>query len=412
MQFSSDAMPLDPYGAMVSLREPTLAVAGPLAGMRLCVKDNIAVEGEPFTSGHPAFAGRRAGQTAPAVERLLKGGAAFVGMTRTDSGGFGMTTPCVTNPVWPGCTVGGSSGGAAAAVAAGLADIGLGTDTGGSIRVPAACTAIYGFKPSHGRVPVAGIDPMAPSFDHLGLLARSFDKLRLAAGVLLNDDMSAGDGQSLVLAVEDRMPDFADAATVTKFEQLQHILRRAGHRVVVCSLPDRRPLTRVFGALVLSEAAGIYASLTKEERSQLGPAAARALDILPDISTIEDARKLAETVKRAYEVRLSECDAILSPTIFITPPERGASFVEIGGRQRAILPLFLEGTCFGNLVGAPAMALPVKGATPFSLHVMTKKGADRALFTVSECILTALDASLESGPEPHIDSPTMNIDWS
>src|SRR5262249_52398776 len=91
-----------------------------LEGVRLCVKDNIAVEGQAYSAGHPLFAERVAGFTAPSVQRLLDKGAVFAGMTETDSGGFGMTTPRVANPVWPGRTVGGSSGGAAAAVASGL----------------------------------------------------------------------------------------------------------------------------------------------------------------------------------------------------------------------------------------------------------------------------------------------------
>ena len=96
-------------------------------------------------------------------------GARIVGVTRTDAGGFGVTTPEVENPVAPGRTVGGSSGGSAAAVAAGLADVALGTDTGGSVRIPAACTGLIGFKPTRGRIATDGVWPLAPSLDHVGV---------------------------------------------------------------------------------------------------------------------------------------------------------------------------------------------------------------------------------------------------
>ena len=93
-------------------------------------------------------------------------------MTRSDAAGFGVVTPDVKNPVWPDRIAGGSSGGSAAAVAAGLADIGLGTDTGGSTRIPAACCGLFGFKPSHGRIPLDGVWPLAPSFDVVGWMTR------------------------------------------------------------------------------------------------------------------------------------------------------------------------------------------------------------------------------------------------
>ena len=94
--------------------------------------------------------------------RLRQAGARIVGVTRTDAGGFGVTTPEVENPVAGGRTVGGSSGGSAAAVAAGLADVALGTDTGGSVRIPAACTGLIGFEPTRGRIGNDGVWPLSP----------------------------------------------------------------------------------------------------------------------------------------------------------------------------------------------------------------------------------------------------------
>ncbi len=240
----------DPFNAMLSRPEDAGSVHGPLAGVRLCVKDNIEVKGEPFTAGHPLFEQRRGQFTASSVTRLLAAGAAFVGMTRTDSGGFGMRTPAVLNPKYPGCTVGGSSGGAAAAVAAGIADLGLGTDTGGSIRVPAACTGLFGFKPSYGRIPCDGVYPLASSFDHLGLLARELSVLTLAADQLLLPsnaenpmDSAIPPDHCLTIAIDEQSPAFEAPEIRAAFVNVVEILRRAGHRIVPRRLPDRYQLT-------------------------------------------------------------------------------------------------------------------------------------------------------------------------
>jgi hypothetical protein len=131
----------------------------------------------PFTAGHPLFADRVSDADASCVQRLRAAGARIVGMTRTDAGGFGVSTPEVENPIAPGRTVGGSSGGSAAAVAAGLADAALGTDTGGSVRIPAACTGLIGLKPTRGRIATDGLWPLAPSLDHVGVIGRDLDTI-------------------------------------------------------------------------------------------------------------------------------------------------------------------------------------------------------------------------------------------
>ena len=133
-------------------------------------------------AGNPDWAARQkpAATSAPAVERLLRAGATLVGKTMTDELGFSLEgenahygTP--VNPRCPDRLPGGSSSGSAVAVAAGLADLGLGTDTGGSVRVPASFCGLYGCRPSHGRVPLEGVVPFAPSYDTVGLVARDAD---------------------------------------------------------------------------------------------------------------------------------------------------------------------------------------------------------------------------------------------
>ena len=396
----------DPLGAFMSTIPVLGRSDGVLSGVDLCVKDNIAVKGQPFTAGHPLFSERRGQTTAPAVELLLQAGARLVGMTRTDSGGFGVTSPGVENPVLPGRSVGGSSGGAAAAVAAGLADLALGTDTGGSVRIPAACTGLFGFKPSLGRVPTEGVWPLAPSFDHVGLLSRELHVLCVAARVLLNEKQIAGSAKysstktassitpakdrPLVIAIEDSVPWYGEPSIRSTMRQIKLRLLQAGHKFKRAKLPNRDELADAFSFLVLSEAREFYEHLSTKDRSKLGPAAHRALSAKFDHSDLVRAGAFASRARTAIEACLADVDVLLTPTLFLTPPRHGEHRVNRDGRSVPIVHAFLAGTCFANVAGAPALAMPVEGRVrvlPFSLHLTVRRDQDLELFDIAERLL-------------------------
>ncbi len=185
---------MNDFGAFVPgarvRRAPT--GSGPLDGLAFAVKDLIDVEGTVTGGGMPDWARRQqpAAASAPVVSRLLAAGATLVGKTVTDELAFSLEgenhrhgTPL--NPRAPGRLPGGSSSGSAVAVAAGLADLALGTDTGGSVRVPASFCGVFGWRPTHGRLPLDGVVPFAPGFDTVGLLARGGALLQRAGTVLL-----------------------------------------------------------------------------------------------------------------------------------------------------------------------------------------------------------------------------------
>src|SRR5262249_54107275 len=149
-------------------------------GMPLAVKDLLDSAGLTTTYGSAVFADHVPTQSAEALERLEAAGYANVGKTNLHEFAYGTTSEnphfgTVPNPIAPGRVAGGSSGGNAAALALGLADAALGTDSGGSVRIPAACTGTVGFKPPFGRVPTEGCFPLAPSFDHVGPMARDVE---------------------------------------------------------------------------------------------------------------------------------------------------------------------------------------------------------------------------------------------
>ena len=171
------------------------AADGPLAGTTVAVKDLFDLAGVVTGAGNPTFAATHAPTTrdASAVTRLVEAGADVVGKTITDELAWSLAGNNVhygapRNVAAPGRRTGGSSSGSAAAVTAGLVDLGLGTDTGGSIRVPASQCGLLGWRPTHGAVPMDGVVPLAPSFDTAGLLAREFTVLRRGAVALLGAD--------------------------------------------------------------------------------------------------------------------------------------------------------------------------------------------------------------------------------
>ena len=168
-------------------------VGGGKPGLRLAVKDNIAVAGMPCAAGLQAWRGRIAQRDAGCVAKLKAAGYTVVGKTLMDEAAFGALGDnswfgrC-HNPRQPGITAGGSSAGSAAAVAAGLADLALGTDTLGSVRIPASYCGVVGYVPSAGSVPMDGVAPLAPSFDRVGFFTRTVGEM--AAVMTMEADSS------------------------------------------------------------------------------------------------------------------------------------------------------------------------------------------------------------------------------
>ncbi len=165
--------------------------AGPLSGLSFVVKDNIAISGHTSSFGHARWreTHSKSVSTAPVVTKMLEAGAEMIGLTKLDQftysimGNVGEGQSPI-NPLYPDRFTGGSSSGSASAVAGGVADIGIGTDTAGSIRVPAAACGLFSIRPTHGRIDSSGVIPLAHSFDVIGLLARKPDLLLKAFNVV------------------------------------------------------------------------------------------------------------------------------------------------------------------------------------------------------------------------------------
>lgn len=393
--------PLDAWGAFIERAAGGGQPSGPLAGLRLAVKDNIAVAGLKWTAGVPLLAERRATSDAPCVARLRAAGAEVVGVVATDAAGFGMTTPGVTNPVDASRTVGGSSGGSAAAVAANLADIALGTDTAGSVRVPAACCGLWGFKPRRGRVSTDGVTPLSTTFDHVGLLARDLDTLARASAVLLDATAVAPPVRPLVIGFDPHRLEGVDDDIAEAIFASLILLGAAGHDVRELHLPDRDALIDVHATITCAEARAAWAAHWPHDAHRLGDTIRRTLDFAQGITETEvgEARAAMTELSAGIGAAVATVDVVLGPTLRVPPPATGARRVRIGDADVPVVRALLAETCPFNLSGHPALSLPVperRAGVPVSMQLA---GADdMTLLAHADVISRALAARPGSAP--------------
>ena len=244
---------------------------GPLAGWRLAVKDLIAVGGRPVTAGSRARAGARPeGADAPVVARLRGAGAHLVGATRLHEFAFGTTglnaTGTPVNPAAPGRVPGGSSSGAAAVIAGGEADLSLGTDTGGSVRIPAALCGVVGFKPSLGAIPTEATFPLAPTLDHVGILVARADQLVLPGRVLGLTGAAVAGPAPRRLGVARGVLELVTEPVATAFAAALDELGRRGFELVEVDWPGGAPVFAATTAIMFAEAARVHRHLLGRAR--------------------------------------------------------------------------------------------------------------------------------------------------
>lgn len=357
---------------------------GPLHGLNIAVKDNIDTVPAICSAGLPFLQHHHATADATVVSLLRKAGAVILGVTATDAGAFGVTTPDVTNPAMPGHIAGGSSGGSAVAVAAGLCDAALGTDTGGSVRIPAACCGVYGFKPTHEAIPMAGIRPLTQSFDHLGVLAGSVAMIHTIISALAPGLPKTPSPRLPRIAIP--WPNLAgtDPKILASLHTLQSILRDHGHKVFETSLPPLDDVQDIHIGLSLAEAAAFYADLPDKTHQNLPTAMQSGLtygatltkDHLSNLISRRTAMLAA--IDRVFET----ADYLLLPTLPIQPPRIGTNTVQIGARTADTLSALIRFTAPFNQSGHPALAFPWPlGADgpAFSLQLVGHRNADLSL---------------------------------
>ncbi len=391
----------DPVQAFVDY--PPIPVAGtatgPLAGLTLAVKDLYDVAGYPTGGGHPMLreaTGPRQ-RNAPAVEMLLAAGARFIGKTQTDEFAYSMNgenahygTPL--NPRAAGRIPGGSSSGSAAAVAAGLADIALGSDTGGSIRMPASYCGLIGLRTTHGRISLDGVQPLASSFDTVGWFARDLATYIATARVLLGEEEKPRPVQGLLIA-EDMTGFVLGPAEMSEAERCfdaisAHVPVAGRVRVADGAFDAWR---QVFRTIQAYEAWQAHGSFIETHRPTLGEG-------------IRERFEWARTVSlAAYEAALRERQAIARHVRSLVPPDTALvlptvpSVAPILGRRGEELEAYrvraISMTCPAGLAGLPQLTLPIGSVDglPFGISLLGWPNADLSLLETAKTLLAVAD---------------------
>ncbi|HEU5474629.1 MAG TPA: amidase [Actinophytocola sp.] len=373
------------------------ATAGPLAGIPLLVKEIIAVQGLPHTCGSRVFAGRVAGADAEVVRRAREAGAVIIGLTHSHEFAYGCTGtsnvagPC-RNPHDASRMTGGSSAGSAAAVAAGIVPVALGTDTAGSVRIPAALCGVVGAVPQRGTLSSDGVFPLARTLDRVGLLTGSVADARYVTAVLAGIDLT-GDALSAprlgVLADPDLLdcaPEVADA-----YRTALDRLADAGAFVVEVKPPDWRLFTETAFDLQGPEAAAVHDELDAalddyqpDLRDRLRDAAA-----VPGWRYVRARSRMSALTADLGRI-LATVDAVLLPTVPILAPPLDATEASVSGGRRPVRDLLLRNNRPLNVTPFPALSVPLPGSGGLPVGLQLIATGDRAAFAVAEWVERSL----------------------
>lgn len=362
-----------------------------LAGAPIAVKDVIDVAGLVTSLGTAAAPTSVPSHDAVVVARLRAAGAVVIGKTRTSPLAWCSDTPPTLNPRFPELSPGGSSGGSAAAVAGGLVPLALGTDTGGSVRMPAALCGCIGVKPTYGLLSTTGVLPCSPSLDHVGVLSGSIRDARalltvVAAALPVSDGAAPAPslGSVRLGLIDDDVYDVRDSDAAKALESATTRAREAGATLVRVELPELRFVAAATLAISLADAA-LFPTEVWNHRAMLG----RELDELLDVA----ARLPAAAVVRAQQVRRLLCrrveelfetnqlDALIVPGLVEAPPRREADgTARSSARASAVNYL-------ANLTGQPAAALPVLlDGAPGGVQVIGRPFEDFRLLDIASAL--------------------------
>ncbi|CAL9624816.1 amidase [Streptomyces sp. enrichment culture] len=382
--------------------------SGPLDGVPVSVKDLFDVAGTPTWAGSAAL--RRAGGTpaaadAAAVARLRAAGALVLGKTQMDEFAFGTVTPGTRNPRCPERSAGGSSGGAAAAVAAGFGPLALGTDTGGSVRIPAAMCGVVGLKPTYGVLPADGVAPLSWSLDTPGVLARTVEDAALAFAALTGTDAPGTahpeSATGLTLAVPDDALFTRCAPEVSeRVAAAVDLLAAHGARIERVSLPLVDLVSPAVSLIMAAEASAHHRRALLED-AELHPTTRDRLEegaLVPARDYI-DALRTRRLVHRRWREAFEGIDAFVLPTVAITPVAHGEFFLPQPDGGMDVVPV--ASTRFAHpasLAGLPALSVPCGSpgdGLPVGLQFMGRPHGEQTVLRLGR-----LYETLNGGPWP------------
>lgn len=423
----------DPYDAFARSFLADAPLDGPLAGLDLAVKESIGVGGVPTTCGTDVFEWEPE-TDAVAVERLRASGAALVGTTKMDAFGLGTTGEWAAdgpteNPAVEGYVPGGSSSGSAAAVASGAVDAALGTDTAGSVRIPAAFCGVVGYKPTYGLVPTEGVVDLSPSNDHVGIIARDVETTALTLEAIAGraptrpESLTAPTGLSFVDDLERPPPrlrlgllsPFMEAAAPDVEARIENALSACiadlDAEIGTMRFPEADAAVEVNAAQTLMEFADLLdrgqplgTGRPADMRAALRRASNRTDEFQDRVAdSVEIGRGLLAGAPDAYgrtwdarrrvirrqQALFSKADILVAPTTPIPAPAFGA----VPGTGGPSVLDTVENTAPFNATGAPAVTVPCGEANgrPVGLQLVGPPGSDGFLLRVAESLERALE---------------------
>ncbi|MER8101926.1 amidase [Kitasatospora sp. NPDC094016] len=375
---------------------------GPLHGVPMGLKDLIDVAGLATTASSRVRADHRAQTDSTVAARLAAAGAILVGKTHTHEFAYGLTTPQTGNAWDRGRVAGGSSGGSAVAVAAGAATFALGTDTGGSIRVPAALNGVVGLKPTYGLVPRHGVASLSWSLDHVGPIARTVEDTALVLDALAGHDPR--DPASLATTAVDHRPgadtdlaglrvgvprsyyfDRVDVEVEAAVRRAVEHLEALGARLVDVDIPMTRYLQATLWGLVAPEATA-YHEHSLRAVPELYQADVRALLEAGELMTAGDylrAQRSRTLMRQEWARMLEEVDVIAAPTVPVTAVRTDQEAVTWpDGTVESVPDAYVRLSAPANITGVPALSVPVgrdAEGLPIGMQLLGRPLGERTL---------------------------------
>jgi aspartyl-tRNA(Asn)/glutamyl-tRNA(Gln) amidotransferase subunit A len=371
---------------------------GPLHGVPISIKDLMDVRGTPTTAASRVRTSQPAAADAPAIANLRAAGAVFVGKTNLHEYALGTTSEdsafgAVKHPLDPGRSAGGSSGGSAVSVATDMAFASVGTDTGGSIRIPASACGIVGLKPSYGETSTDGVLPLAPRLDHVGPLARSAgDAWTVLRGL-------AGDPRPLVPApsrpsdvrlhvLRKYFCEFLDDDVRGRFEEAVGRFAAAGIRIDEAAVQHADAISSVYQRIAPREAFLQHSATLDTVPERYTAPVRQRLEIGRSVSSEDFLRALEdrEMLRGDVDAALAGGDALVLPTMPIPAPRLGADMVRVGASEQPTRAMMLRDTQLFNLTGHPAISLPcglTRDGLPCGLQLVGRRNQTEALIRVA-----------------------------
>jgi len=389
---------------------------GPLQGIPVAIKDVFLTRGVRTTAGSKLFVDYVPDHDAAVVERLARAGAVIIGKTNMHELAYGITSAnpyfgAVRNPWNPGCLPGGSSGGSAVAVAAGMALAAIGTDTGGSIRIPASFCGITGLKPTYGRVSRYGVLPLDFAMDHIGPLAGSVRDCAAVLEVLAGRD--SRDETSSARPVPDFMPaagaslagirigvpenfyfDRIAPGVEAAVRSAAQVAGECGATLVPVRVPDMADINTLGRVMLLAEASAIYG----QHLHRTADFGADVLALLQQGTLIPatdyvNAQRLRRVKQAEFRAVWSTADVLLAPATPFTAPESGTSTVHLGGEDEDVRLAATRLVRGMNVLGLPSLSMPCgrdSHGLPIGLQLMAPEFEEARLLRVAAAVEEAL----------------------